>query len=182
MASRDLSLAVPILANAAPLIIEEYDENPPIPGASLFVTCVSRTQQEQFILFKIGRRFAPAGFKAPVPSTEYVPDDQVTWQDWAAGKLKVAIVDKRKKVTTLDGWKKLSKHIVTDEEPLARAVDFGVLVGGKYLAGPKDTYLYHPLANMAHKHHLISGGVDFPGWEDWPHIETEGPFFVPKPV
>ena len=92
-------------------------------------------------------------------------------------------------VTTVDGVHKFSKHNPDPIEPKAKAVDFGVFIGGKYMT--QDHY-YYPLLELARKYFLISG-LDFhntgqtlqqclarPGFKDIPHVEVPGPLYVPK--
>lgn len=86
-------------------------------------------------------------------------------------------------VTTVDGMFKFSKHNPDPKEPLAKAVDFGVFAGGKYLTAKQ---YYYPLLDLSRKYKLISG-IDFrgstlpletllqrPGFKDFPHVEIQG--------
>jgi hypothetical protein len=88
--------------------------------------------------------------------------------------------------TWVDGIIRFSKHNPDPNEPLAKAVDFGVLVGGKYI---DINQYYYPLLDLARKYNLTSGG-DFhntglpldkilqqSGFKDWPHIEVKGSLY-----
>ena len=85
-------------------------------------------------------------------------------------------------VTWQDGLTRCSMHNPLPDQPLSRAVDLGVLIGGKYMG--KDIY-YRPLLDLARKYNLISGW-DFRNsglpmdqligdghFHDAPHIETK---------
>ena len=153
MASRDLRNAVPVLRDAVPKIIADYGEM--FPGRNLIAISVDRTAPEQFELFKIGRVLKLVN-----------------------GVWTVVSENRRRIVTTLDGYRKKSKHITDEKHPLSEAVDFGVIIHGKYLGGAKDVPLYEPLKELAHKYGLIHGS-DFPGdFKDWPHVETQDPFIL----
>lgn len=94
----------------------------------------------------------------------------------------------RYEVTKVDGVFKFSKHNPDPIEPKAKAVDFGVFIGGKYMT--QDHY-YYPLLELARKYNLISGldffntgqplqaCLDRPGFKDLPHIEVPGPLYEP---
>lgn len=90
--------------------------------------------------------------------------------------------------TKVDGVTKFSKHNPDPNEPLSKAVDFGVFVGGKYIT--TDSF-YYPLLDLARKYNLISG-IDFfnrgfpledclslPEFHDVPHVEVPGPLYHP---
>ena len=66
-------------------------------------------------------------------------------------------IGKKFQVTQVDGVKVFSKHNPNPTESLSRAVDFGVLIGGKYMT--KNEY-YYPLLEFARDQGLISG-LDF---------------------
>lgn len=92
--------------------------------------------------------------------------------------------------TWVDGIVRFSKHNPDPQEPLSKAVDFGVSVGGKYIN--IDEY-YYPLLDLARKYNLISGGdfhntglplssiLELTGFKDWPHIEVKGPLIHTQP-
>ncbi len=165
MSSRDLREAIPELREAVPKIIADYKIM--FPNRNLIVISVARTAVEQWELFKIGRILRKSSGTTGVgPNGGWV----------------VVKETRGKMVTTLDGFRKKSKHIIDEKTPLARAVDFGVVINGKYLGDSKDIPLYKPLRELAHKYGLIHGS-DFPGdFKDWPHIENQGPFYLPKPT
>lgn len=157
MSSRDLRDAVPVLQAAVPLIIADYKMM--FPNRSLICISVARTAVEQFELFKVGR---------------VIKVINGVWQ--------VVYENPGEIITKMDGYRKKSKHITDEKTPFARAVDFGVIINGKYLGGYKDIKLYEPIRDLAHKQGLIHGS-DFPGkFKDWPHVETQGPYYLPKPV
>src|SRR3974377_1754464 len=91
-------------------------------------------------------------------------------------------------LTKVDGVIKFSKHNPDPIEPLSKAVDFGVFIGGKYL---KHDIFYYPLLDLARKYELVSGLYFFqrglplevllqlPEFRDSPHIETKGPLYSP---
>lgn len=159
MSSRDLKDCVPELAEAAMRIIEDYNAAHLLEKAVLKPICTLRLTSEQLALFKIGR---------VIEMVDGVPV--------------VKSVDKRKVVTYIDGITKPSKHNPIPEQPLSRAVDFGVFIGGKYIT---DTKYYEPILDLARKHGVRSGW-DFKdsgltiaelkkkAWfKDPPHIETK---------
>lgn len=153
MASRDLKYAVPLLRDAGPKIIADYRLD--YPDRNLIIVSVSRMVEEQWNLFLIGRKIGKR----------------------ADGSWYVVSEDPHRIVTKVDGYRKKSKHIISKDHPLSEALDFGVIVAGKYMAGPKDTYLYEPLRDLAHRYGLAHG-TDFPGeWKDMPHVETPLPFY-----
>ena len=164
MSSRNLKDAVPILQRAVPLIIADYKML--FPNRDLIAISVARTAAEQWELFKVGRVLRKTiGTSGVGPNGNWIVVKEIR------GKM----------VTTLDGYCKKSKHIIDEKTPFARAVDFGVIINGKYLGGYKDIPLYKPLRELAHKQGLIHGS-DFPGdFKDWPHVETQGPYYLPKP-
>lgn len=94
-------------------------------------------------------------------------------------------------VTTVDGVKKFSKHNPDPLEPKAKAVDFGLFIGGKYITTDE---FYYPLLELARKNDLVSG-LDFSetglplvevlrkrGFKDSPHVEVRGPIYMPQGV
>lgn len=66
-------------------------------------------------------------------------------------------------VTNADGITNLSAHNYFP----SRAIDVAVMLDGK-IAWRED--LYHPLAELAARHGLVSGG-SWKTFKDWPHIE-----------
>lgn len=77
-------------------------------------------------------------------------------QIYAVGRTK-APLGKKFYLTQIDGIKILSFHNPTPDQPLSRAVDMGVIVGGKYIT---DNTFYYPLLDIARKYNLTSG-LDF---------------------
>jgi hypothetical protein len=131
MSSRDLNDCVPRLAEAAIKIVEDYNKMFLLEKAILKPICTLRLTSEQLALFKIGR------------IVEMVNGIPV-----------VKKVFKGKTVTQIDGVTKPSKHNPIPTQPLSRAVDFGVFIGGKYIT---DTKYYEPLLELARKYNLRSG-------------------------
>jgi hypothetical protein len=98
-----------------------------------------------------------------------------------------APIGKKYIVTHVDGVKVFSKHNPDPQEPLAKAVDFGVFIGGKYI---QIANMYYPLLELARKYDLISG-IDFGNtglpleiliadkkkWKDLPHLETKTTYY-----
>jgi hypothetical protein len=73
------------------------------------------------------------------------------------------------KVTNKSGiFPSISKHNPTIKYPKSRAIDVGVLVGGKYMT--KNSY-YLPLGALAKRYGLVWGGDWFP-LKDSPHLEV----------
>ena len=160
MSSRDPKDCVPELADLIPKIVADYNAIFLLEKAVLRPICTLRLASEQFALFKIGRE---------IEMVDGVPV--------------VKSVNKGKTVTQIDGITKFSKHNATPTQPLSRAVDFGVFIGGKYIT---DTKYYEPLLDLAKKYGLRSGwdfrdsGLSIPelkkktAWfKDPPHIETK---------
>jgi hypothetical protein len=94
-------------------------------------------------------------------------------------------------LTKVDGVKKFSKHNPDPIQPLSKAVDVGVFIGGKYIR--EDSY-YYGLLELARKNLLVSG-LDFREsgltlvqllhdghFHDIPHIEVKGPIYEPQGV
>ena len=98
-----------------------------------------------------------------------------------------APIGKKYILTQCDGVSTFSKHNPNPKEPLAEAVDFGVVINGKYTG--KDEY-YYPLLDLARAQGLISG-ADFKNttrslqellankkeWKDWAHVEVPGAYY-----
>lgn len=93
--------------------------------------------------------------------------------------------------TKVDGVTKFSKHNPDPLEPKAKAVDFGVFIGGKYM--DHDEF-YYDLLELARKNDLVSG-LDFfetglplearlkkRDFKDSPHVEVRGPIYTPQGV
>lgn len=155
MLTRNLTDAVQPLQDAAPKIAADYEAV--YPSRKAKVIGVLRTAEEQWEIFKVGRKI----------------------QENADGTYRVLSIDEHKIKTKLDGRTKFSKHLPDPIEPRSKAIDFGVFIGGKYMTD--DSY-YHPFQFLAHKYGLVSGG-DYKGvFKDWPHIETPGPIYVPKTI
>jgi peptidoglycan LD-endopeptidase CwlK len=74
-------------------------------------------------------------------------------------------------VTNVDGIKKPSNHNPLPNKPKARAVDFGVLIGGKYMGDPR---YYEYLGPLSLKFGLNWGGY-WKSFKDWCHIEIREP-------
>lgn len=171
MASRNIMDCVPKLRDAIPQIIAEYEQE--FPHRSLIVVCTARSVEEQWELFKRGRKFVDKNGKSLRDPLR---------EGYAKGEVRVRSVSRARKVTSLDGVRKMSKHNTDDNNPFSRAVDFGVIIAGKYLAGYEDHYLYEPITALANKHGLVHG-ADFPkytggSFKDMPHVETQDPFFL----
>lgn len=96
---------------------------------------------------------------------------------------------KRHQVTQVDGVHTLSAHNPWPASPLAKAVDFGVFIGGVYQT--KDVF-YYPLLDLARKYKLVSG-YDFSKtgkklqelladgrFHDGPHVQIDTPLYTPK--
>lgn len=165
MSSRNLADCTPVLRIAAQDIIQKYN-NAFSDGRVLRPICTLRSTDEQFNIWKVGR----------------------TWvmQDGVPHEL---TADRKKILTTVDGYTKFSKHNPDPVEPLAKAVDFGVFVGGKYIT---DNTYYYPLLQLARDAGVVSGidfrqsGLDLATliadktlWKDVPHIEVPGPLYHP---
>ena len=69
-------------------------------------------------------------------------------------------------VTHDDGIIRKSPHQFTEVngQPAAKAVDFGCVIGGRYLSNPA---YYHPIGDLANAADLRWGGT----WGDWDHVE-----------
>lgn len=131
MPSRDLADCVPEFAHKIELIIKEYNETYFHDKAIIKPICTLRTAAEQLACFKVGR---------VVEMVNGIPV--------------VKSINPKKIITKLDGIMKVSKHNPTVTQPLSRAVDFGVFIGGKYIT---DNDYYEPLLTLARKYDLISG-------------------------
>ena len=107
---------------------------------------------------------------------------------WSIGRTKPPIGPQYYR-TYVDGIVRFSKHNPDPSEPLSKAVDFGVSVGGKYIT---ITNYYYPLLDLARKYSLTSG-IDFHNtglpleallvnnnFKDWPHVEITGPLYQVK--
>ncbi len=160
MPSRDLNDCVPELAQKIELIIKEYNEMFFHEKAIMKPICTLRTAAEQLACFKVGRVI-----------------------EMVNGIPVVKSVNPKKIITKLDGIVKRSKHNPTITQPLARAVDVGIFIGGKYIT---NIAYYEPLLELTRKHSLVSGW-DFgqtglplaelkklKTFKDAPHIETKG--------
>lgn len=111
------------------------------PGHRLQVTCTHRSEDEQWELFKIGRKPVGDG------KLSWIADDNPT----------------TKIVTQLSGrGKSRSKHNL---EPAA-ALDFVLIIGGKASWDPAH---YMPIGELAKAKGLIWGG-DF-SFKDFCHVE-----------
>ena len=165
MASRKLSDCVPLLQLRVPDIIQKYNASFS-DGRVLQVLCTLRSTDEQFAIWQVGR----------------------TWV-MQNGVPHALTVDSRKIHTWIDGYTKFSKHNPDPNEPLSKAVDFGVFVGGKYM--DRDLTYYYPLLQLARDAGLVSG-IDIhetgqplevlladKRWHDCPHIEVSGPVYTP---
>lgn len=114
------------LVQAYPNIVKEFEAAQ--PGYSLHITCVYRSPDEQFDLFKKGR-------------AQHIPNG--TWVTDEPSQI----------VTNIDGHTKLGAH---NYHP-ARAIDVAVVgkdTGRTYW----DEKLYQPLVAIAAKYGLESGG------------------------
>jgi hypothetical protein len=96
---------------------------------------------------------------------------------------------KRYQVTQVDGVNVFSAHNPWPDSPLAKAVDFGVFIGGKYQTAG---VFYHPLLDLARKYNLVSGydfdktGAPLPiilkdgKFHDGPHVQIDIPLYRKK--
>lgn|SRR5574341_51859 len=118
MPSTRLSECVQKLATAFVDLRKEYEAAN--PGRQLIITCTHRSREEQFELYKCGRRQLPDG----------------TW-----------ILDEDPKtsiVTQLDGQTRRSKH---NSNP-ASALDFAVVIRGKVSWDPREYAVVGRLAEQ----------------------------------
>lgn len=108
---------------------------------------VIRTAEEQFELYKKGRE---------------LKDNK-----WI-------IINKKKVVTSKDGYNKKSKHQELDEEEKGKAVDIIVLLNGKITWNIK---YYHHIAGIAlHFGYETGLKIEWGGW--FPNIEDGGHFQI----
>lgn len=119
------------------------------PGYTVIVTCTKRSVEEQFALYKIGRR-------------------QVADGSWV-------VDDAKRIVTKVDGMVKKSNHNL---EP-ARAIDFAIVFNGKVLWNATTERLdddghgnvWAQAAECFKRHGAKWGGDWRGGFRDLPHIE-----------
>jgi len=72
-------------------------------------------------------------------------------------------------VTKVDGITNIGMHNPTPEEPLSRAIDFGVFQHGLYITS--DIYYYY-IGRLANDYNLVWGGF-WKSFRDRPHVEVK---------
>ena len=143
MASRDIKDCIPELQLAWPVLKELFEKK--FPGWKIVLTSTHRPPEEQFKIFKEGRK---------------LNDETGIWE----------VVNKAEIKTNRDGYKKLSLH---NDFP-AKAFDVAILNPKGKTVWPDPTQPFPPqwasLLDLATKTKLECGG----SWTkliDWPHFQ-----------